>query len=248
MITLKSEKQLEGIRASAKILAGLHNQLTLYVKEGLTTGQIDAFCYNYITDNNAVPAFLGYMDYPATACISVNEEVIHGIPGKRVLKEGDIVSIDLGVNLNGYFSDAAQTLIIGSADPEIEKLVSVTKECLAAGIQAAGTGKRISDISRAVFSIADKNGYGVVREYCGHGVGLALHEEPQISNYVSSGSNPRIRPGMVLAIEPMINLGTKNILHMPDGWTVITADRKPSAHWEHSIAVHKDHIEVLTAF
>jgi methionyl aminopeptidase len=248
MITLKNEKQIEGIRKSAKILASLHRELNVVIKEGVTTKEVDTFCYDFIVGHNAIPAFLGYMDYPASACISVNEEVIHGIPGKRVLCDGDIVSIDLGVILNGYFSDAAQTIIIGKTDPEIAKLVQVTKECLEAAIIAADTGKRISDISRAVFNHANKNGYGVVREYCGHGVGLALHEEPQIANYVSAGQNPRLRPGMVLAIEPMINMGSRNILHLDDGWTVVTADSLPSAHWEHTIAVHKDHIEVLTAF
>ncbi|NQT58103.1 MAG: type I methionyl aminopeptidase [Bacteroidetes bacterium] len=248
MITLKTEKQIEGIRKSAKILASLHRELNVVMKEGVTTKEIDKFCYDFIVGHNAKPAFLGYMDYPASSCISVNEEVIHGIPGKRVLCDGDIVSIDLGVVLDGYFSDAAQTIIIGNADMETTKLVQVTKQCLEAAIKAAETGKRISDISKAVYALAKKNGYGVVREYCGHGVGLALHEEPQISNYVSSGQNPRIRPGMVLAIEPMINMGSRKIIHLPDGWTVVTADSLPSAHWEHTIAVHKDHIEVLTAF
>ncbi len=248
MITLKTEIQIDGIRKSAKILGSLHRELSGLLKVGMTTEEIDKFCYDFIVGHNAVPAFLGYMDYPASACISINEEIIHGIPGKRVLNDGDVVSIDLGVILNGYFSDAAQTIIIGTANPETKKLVEVTKECLDAAIKAAGTGKRINDISRAVFNHANKNGYGVVREYCGHGVGLALHEEPQISNYVSSGQNPRIRPGMVLAIEPMVNMGSRKIVHLDDGWTVITADSLPSAHWEHTIAVHKDHIEVLTAF
>ncbi len=248
MITLKTEKQIDGIRKSAKILASLHRELNGIMKEGVTTKEVDKFCHNFIVGHNAIPAFLGYMDYPASSCISVNEEVIHGIPGKRVLMNGDIVSIDLGVILNGFFSDAAQTIIIGNTEPEIAKLVQVTKDCLDAAVKSAGTGKRISDISRAVFNLANENGYGVVREYCGHGVGLALHEDPQIPNYVSAGANPRIRPGMVLAIEPMINLGSKKIVHLDDGWTVITADSLPSAHWEHTIAVHKDHIEVLTAF
>lgn len=248
MITLKTEKQLDGIRKSSKILASLHRELNSFMKVGITTKEIDKYCYDFIVGHNAIPAFLGYMDYPASACISINEEIIHGIPGKRILCDGDIVSIDLGVILDGYFSDAAQTIMIGDTDPVIEKLVQVTKECLEAAIKAAGTGKRISDISRAVFNHANMNGYGVVREYCGHGVGLALHEEPQIANYVSSGQNPRIRPGMVLAIEPMINLGSRKIMHLDDGWTVVTADSLPSAHWEHTIAVHKDHIEVLTAF
>jgi methionyl aminopeptidase len=248
MITLKSEKQLDGIRASARILAALHKALTLYVKAGMTTQEIDRYCYGFIRDHHAVPAFLGYMDYPATACISVNEEIIHGIPGKRVLNEGDIVSIDLGVNLDGYFSDAAQTIRIGTVEEKTSRLVEVTKQCLEAGIAAAAAGNRISDISRAVFRIADSSGYGVVREYCGHGVGLSPHEEPSVTNYVSRGANPRIRPGMVLAIEPMINLGTSEIAHLSDGWTVVTADGMPSAHWEHTVAVLEDRTEVLTAF
>lgn len=248
MITLKTEKQIDGIRKSAVILSLLHRELLGVIKEGVTTKEIDRFSYDFISGHHAIPAFLGYMDFPASTCISVNDEVIHGIPGKRVLCEGDIVSIDIGVILDGYFSDAAQTIIIGSTSLETEKLVQVTRQCLDAAIKAAETGKRIRDISRAVYNLAKENGYGVVREYCGHGVGLELHEEPQIPNYLSSGHNPRIKPGMVLAIEPMINRGSGKINLLPDGWTVVTSDSLPSAHWEHTIAVQKDHIEVLTAF
>lgn len=248
MITLKSERQIDGIRESGKVLGSLHRELPGFVKPGITTGEIDRFIHDYIVNRNGYPSFLGYMDFPASSCISVNEEVIHGIPGDRVLHSGDIVGIDIGVTLNGFISDAAQTIIIGSASPEVEKLVEVTRESLSAAVQAAERGKRISDISRAVFRTVDAHGYGVVKEYCGHGVGLDLHEEPQIPNYIGIGPNPRLKPGMVLAIEPMINLGTRNIDHLDDGWTVVTADRKPSAHWEYTIVIHKDRIEVLTAF
>lgn len=248
MITLKSERQIDGIRESGKVLGALHRELPGLVKPGITTGEIDRFIHEYIVTRNGYPSFLGYMNFPASSCISVNEEVIHGIPGDRVLHSGDIVSIDIGVTLNGFISDAAQTVIVGSASPEVEKLVQVTRESLSAAVKAAEKGRRISDISRAVFRTADAHGYGVVKEYCGHGVGLDLHEEPQIPNYVGIGPNPRLRPGMVLAIEPMINLGTNKIDHLDDGWTVVTADRKPSAHWEYTIVIHKDRIEVLTAF
>lgn len=247
MIVRKNEEQIEGIRRSCRLLARLHEELRSFVKEGQTTGEIDSFCYTYIKDHGGIPAFLGYMDFPATACISVNEEIIHGIPGKRVVRPGDIVSIDLGIELDGYFSDAAQSIIIPEGSPELERLNRVTKECLDRAVSVVREGARIHDISRAVFSHANSFGYGVVREYCGHGVGLSQHEEPQIPNYVGVGPNPRLRSGMVLAIEPMINMGSKAIKHLSDGWTVVTRDSYPSAHWEHTVLVLEDAVEILTA-
>lgn len=247
MIIIKTKEQIERIRESCKLLAELHNELRSYVCEGMTTKDIDMFCYDFIVKHKAKPAFLNYMGYPASACVSVNEEIIHGIPGKKKIVSGDIVSIDIGIDLNGYISDAAQTIAIGKTTPEIEKLIRITRECLDKAVLQAVAGNRIHDISRAVFKHATANGFSVVREYCGHGVGLEVHEEPQIPNYVSVGPNPRIKPGMVLAIEPMINLGKRNIKNLDDGWTVITADGLPSAHWEHTVAVFEDHMEILTA-
>jgi len=196
----------------------------------------------------ARPAFLGYQGYPAAVCVSVNEAVIHGIPGKRKLNEGDIVSIDCGLEHRGFFSDAALTLPVGRVSPEAEKLMRVTRECLERAVEKAVFGARIHDISAAVYRHARDSGFGVVRDYCGHGVGLALHEEPQVPNYVGLGPNPRLREGMVLAVEPMINAGGDEVEVLEDGWTVVTADGRLSAHFEHTIAVFRDRTEVLTSW
>lgn len=249
MITLKTPDQIKYIGDSCRLLAQLHDALETFIEPGLSTLEIDRFCHDFIVRHKGRPAFLNYMGFPASACISVNDEVIHGIPGKRRIEKGDLVSIDLGIDLNGYYSDAARTFIAGgSSSEENERLVRVTKRCLELGIEGASKPNgRIHDISAPIFKHADSNGFGVVRDYCGHGVGLALHEEPQVPNYVSAMSpNPRLREGMVLAIEPMINLGTKNIRHLDDGWTVITADGKPSAHFEHTIAITSDGVRILT--
>lgn len=249
MIQLKTTHQIDLIRQSCKLLAQLFEALPSQVEEGKTTADIDKFCYDFITDNGGKPAFLNYQGYPGTACISLNDEVIHGIPSpKRRLKQGDLVSIDLGINLNGYFSDSARTFIIGETTAEREALVRVTEESLYRGIEAAQkSGARIHDISSAIYTYATTHGFAVVRDYCGHGVGLALHEDPQVPNFVSPrGANPRLRPGMVLAIEPMINLGTKGVKVLRDGWTVVTIDGEPSAHFEHTIAVTPTGIEILT--
>ena len=252
MITIKSEKQIEGIRKSCHELAKLLDILEGgFIKEGMNTKEIDDFCHNYIVNLGGKPAFLGYGGFPASACISVNDVVIHGIPSrKQIVKNGDLVSVDLGINLDGYISDSARTIIVGGkSSPENEKLCKVTRECLALGIKAASKkNARVSDIGRAVSSHANKNGYGVVKDYCGHGVGLELHESPEIPNYVSHISpNPRLRAGMVIAIEPMINMGSGKVNdNFEDGWTVKTADGKASAHFEHTIAITKDGIEILT--
>jgi methionyl aminopeptidase len=249
MITLKSPDQIKRIEESCRLLAQLLDNLESFISAEMTTKEIDTYCYNFITKHKGRPAFLNYMGFPASACISVNEEVIHGIPGKKKIYNGDLVSVDLGIDLNGYFSDSARTYIVGgSSTPDNERLVQVTKQCLEVGIEGANKKKgRIHDISAPIYTLADSHGFGVVRDYCGHGVGLAVHEEPQVPNYVSALSpNPRLREGMVLAIEPMINLGTKNIINLDDGWTVITADGKPSAHFEHTIAITNEGVKILT--
>ncbi|WP_422480730.1 type I methionyl aminopeptidase [Pleomorphochaeta sp. DL1XJH-081] len=249
MITLKTPDQIKGIEASCRLLAQLHDSLGGFIEPGMTTKEIDNYCYDFIVSHKGRPAFLNYMGFPASACISVNDEVIHGIPGKRKIEKGDLVSIDLGIDLKGYYSDAARTFIAGgSSTKENELLVKVTKECLELGIEGAKRpNARIHDISAPIYKHANSFGFGVVRDYCGHGVGLSLHEEPQIPNYVSARSpNPRLRVGMVLAIEPMINLGTKNIRDLDDGWTVVTADGKPSAHFEHTVAITEDGVKILT--
>jgi len=246
MIKLKNSKQIEGIRKSCRLLAQVYLKLIPQVGEGLTTAELDKIARELITSRGGRPAFLNYDGYPGALCTSVNHQVIHGIPGNYKLQNGDIISLDLGIELNGFFSDQAVTLPIGSVSPDAEKLMRVTSECLYRGIDAAREGNRVKDISRAVQAHASAHGFGVVREFCGHGVGLAVHEEPQIPNYVGPGPNPRLKAGMVVAIEPMINLGTDAVHVLDDGWTVETADHSLSAHFEHTVVILKGKTEILT--
>lgn len=252
MIRLKNENQMAGIRASCALLSSLYAELRPMIVAGITTGELDSFAERFILDHGGKPAFLNYGDesnpFPATLCISINEEVIHGIPGKRRIQPGDVVGIDSGIDLGGYFSDAAFTVAVSPVSPETEKLLRVTQECLIRAIAAVKPGARIHDVSRAVFSHARANGYGVVRQYCGHGVGFSQHEDPQVPNYVGSGPNPRMVPGMVLAIEPMINAGGDGVGELADGWTIVTLDGSMSAHFEHTVAVTSTGSEVMTAW
>ncbi len=228
------------------MLSVMYEELKPMVKPGVTPKELDTFAYDFIKRNGGKPAFLGYEGFPATLCISVNEVVIHGIPSDRPLAEGDIVGIDGGIELDGYFSDAAMTLPVGAISKDAQKLLDVTRESLRLALEQISPHARISDISRAVFSYATKNGLKVVRQYCGHGVGLEMHEDPQIPNYVSPGPNPRLMPGMVLAIEPMINIGTSDVRVLDDDWTVVTMDGSLSAHFEHTVLVTDSGCEVLT--
>jgi methionyl aminopeptidase len=246
MIKLKSVNEINGIRESCKFLAETHKELAKLVEIGISTNELDKFARNYIEQRGGIPAFLGYMDYPASLCTSINEVVIHGIPTDRKLIDGDIISLDLGINYKGFFSDAAVTLPVGNISEEAAKLIRITKESLFRGIEKAVMGNRIHDVSRAVYNHAKSENYGVVRDFCGHGVGFSPHEAPQVPNYVGSGANPRIKKGMVLAIEPMINLGVDEVRVLDDDWTVLTMDKKISAHWEHTVAVFEDHTEILT--
>ncbi|MGA2764101.1 MAG: type I methionyl aminopeptidase [Spirochaetia bacterium] len=248
MIRLKNEKEIAGIRESGRLLSRTLEELKKLVSEGVATRELDLFARSYIESHGGKPWFLGYMNYPASLCVSINNEVIHGIPGSRRMRAGDIVSLDLGVNLNGYFSDAAITLPVGPVSRKREALLRVTRECLALAVEQALAGNRISDISRAVYEHAVGKSCGVVRDYCGHGVGFAPHEDPQVPNYVGAGPNPRLKEGMVLAIEPMINSGTGDVELLEDGWTVVTADGSDSAHFEHTVVVLKDRMEILTRF
>ena len=248
MIRLKNPAEISIIREASHILTDTLARLEEMTVEGVATEELDRFARDHIRSRGAEPAFLGYMDYPASVCISVNEEVIHGIPGKRRLKAGDIVSLDLGVNLRGYYSDAAVTLPVDPVAPGRARLMRVTRECLALGVEQAVAGNRINDVSQAIYAHARRNGMEVVRQYCGHGVGFSQHEEPQIPNYVSRGPNPRLKPGMVLALEPMVNLGGWEVDLLEDQWTVVTSDRSDSAHFEHTIAILKEGTEVLTAY
>lgn len=248
MIKLKTKSEIERIRESGRILAETHYELKKIVEPGMTTHELDRFAKSYIEKKGAVPAFLGYMDYPASLCVSINNEVIHGIPGKRRLKNGDVLSLDLGVDLNGYFSDMAFSMAVGTVTEEAATIIRETRVCLSKGISAVGPGKRINDIGKAVSDHAARFGYGVVKDYCGHGVGYSQHEEPQVPNYARKMPNPRLKPGMVIAIEPMINLGTGDVVLLDDGWTVETADGALSAHWEHTVAVTENGYDILTDF
>ena len=248
MIRLKNDKQIEGIRKSCHLLADMFNFVIPKVKAGMSTKELDDLCKHFIVSHGGKPAWYKE-DFPGAACISINEEVIHGIPSKKkIIQDGDLVSLDVGIDLGGYISDSSHTVLVGNVKPELKKLDDVTLQCLQAGIAACKPGNRIGDIARAVQDIAEKHGYGIVSEYCGHGVGLDVHDDPSIPNTLDAlDSNPRIQAGMVLAIEPMINLGTADVKVLKDGWTVVTADGKPSAHEEHTVAVFRDHTEILTA-
>ncbi|MDR1836530.1 MAG: type I methionyl aminopeptidase [Treponema sp.] len=249
MIRLKNEKQIEGIRKSCKMLSAMYRELIPLVKPGVQTIEIDMWVKDWIKKAGGRPVFLGYCikknPFPATICISINEEVIHGIPSKRRIRDGDLVSLDCGIDLGGFISDQAVSIEAGKVAKAVHDLNTVTRECLYRGIEAARAGDRLLQISRAVEKHAKNSGYGIVSEYCGHGVGLALHEDPQVPNY-PHGANPKMNNGMVLAIEPMINMGTENVRVLDDGWTVITDDGQISAHWEHTIAIFNGHTEILT--
>lgn len=216
-------------------------------RAGATTADLDRIAEEQTLKRKAKPAFKGYRGFPASLCISINEEVVHGIPSpKRVLKPGDVVGLDFGVIYDGYYGDSAMTVSIGKIPPEVERLLRVTEQALYRAIEQALPGNFLSDIAGAVQRLADANNYGIVREFCGHGIGRSLHEDPPVLNYVQNGKGPKIKPGFVLAIEPMINLGTEKVKVLADGWTVITADGKPSAHFEHTIAVTPDGPVILT--
>jgi len=249
MIRLKNEKQIDGIRKSCHMLSAMYRELIPLVKPGVETIEIDKWVQNWIKNSGGRPAFLGVGSkrnpYPAAICISINNEVIHGIPSKRKISGGDLVSLDCGIDLDGFISDQAITLETGKVSAEAHRLSTVTRECLYAGIKEAGAGNRLLQIARAVQSHALAAGFGVVHQFCGHGVGLALHEDPPISN-VPHGPNPKLAAGMVIAIEPMINAGTGDVETLDDGWTVVTADDRLSAHWEHTVAIFPDHTEILT--
>ncbi len=247
MIVLKSSRELEIMKEACKISAEALQLAGEAVKEGVSTYEIDKIAYDFIIKCGAKPNFLGYGGFPATACISVNDEVIHGIPSKkRIIKNGDIVSIDLGAVKNGYNGDNAATFICGSCSPEVKRLVDTTRESLYKGIEAAVPGGRIGDIGNAVQTYCEERGFSVVRDFVGHGVGTKLHEEPSVPNFGHAGRGIRLLPGMTLAIEPMINLGTHMVKTLSDGWTVKTADGKASAHFENTIAITSNGPVILT--
>jgi methionyl aminopeptidase len=246
MIIRKSTKEIEKMRAAGRVVADTHVKLMAMIEPGITLRQLDQFAEANIRSYGAIPTFKGYRGFPATLCTSINEEVVHGIPSDRVLKEGEIVSIDCGATLDGFVGDSAITVPIGTISDELQHLLQVTEESLYKGIEAAQVGSRLFDISYAIQAAIEPHNFGIVRDYCGHGVGRELHQEPQVPNYGRAGTGPRIKAGWCLALEPMVNLGTHEVQTLSDGWTVVTRDRKPSAHFEHSIAITEDGPIILT--
>ncbi len=237
MITIKSAQDIEQMRAAGRVVEETLLLLEQSVRIGITTAELDRIADTFIRSKGAYPTFLNYNGYPKSICISVNDEVVHGIPGKRKLKDGDIVSCDVGATLDGFVGDAARTFLVGNVPQETQDLVRITRECFFEGLKYCRVGYRISDISKAIQKHAESHGYGVVRELVGHGVGRKLHEDPEVPNYYSPRARQRLEAGMTIAVEPMINLGTAKIWQLDDGWTVTTQDGKPSAHYENSIAI-----------
>ena len=252
MIYIKTKKEIDYIRESCKITAETLQLLKRYVKAGITTKELDQIAEDYIKSNNAVAAFKGYsqggssIDYPGAICASIDNEVVHGIPGNRVLKNGEIISLDVGVQKNGYFGDAALSVAVGEITGEKQRLMDVTEKSLYMGIEQAVNDNKVHDISYAVQRYVEDNGFSVVRDLCGHGVGKYLHEEPSIPNFGKKGSGPKLKNGMTIAIEPMVNMGKYNVKTDYDGWTVLTIDGLPSAHFEHTILVSNGKPEILT--
>jgi methionyl aminopeptidase len=248
MIYLKTEEEIDLIKESAQVLGKAHAEVAQWVKPGVATKRLDTIAEDYIRDFGGTPSFKGFNNFPASLCISVNEVVVHGFPSGYVLKEGDIVSIDCGVKLNGFHSDSAYTYPVGEVAEDVMKLLIATKKSLYKGIEQAVDGLRMGDIGHAVQSFVEERGYTVVRELVGHGLGRSLHESPEVPNYGKRGRGIRLKEGMVLAIEPMINLGAKSVVQERDGWTIRTSDRKYSAHFEHTVVVRKGKPEILTTF
>ena len=247
-VVIKNPDEINAIRKSSLLVGKTLAEIAKIVEPGVTTLQLDKVAETFIRDHGAYPGFLGYHDFPNSICASVNQAVVHGIPNTQPLKEGDIVSVDIGVFWEGFWGDSAFTFAVGNVSNDLKKLLEATRMCLELGIEQAAIGKRIGDIGYAVQNHAETNGYGVVRELVGHGVGIQLHEAPEVPNYGRRGHGLVMTEGMVLAIEPMINLGTKNVRQLKDGWTIETQDGKPSAHFEHTVAVGKNGAEKLSSF
>lgn len=246
MIICKTERELEIMRQAGKIVALTHKELKKHIKPGISTKELDSIAEKIIRSHDAIPSFKGYNGFTGSICASVNEELVHGIPGKRVLKEGDIISIDIGAEYNGYHGDSAWTYAVGKITEEDQKLLDVTEASLYKGLEEAKPGERLSNISHAIQSYVESFGFSIVREYVGHGIGKSLHEDPHIPNYGPPGKGPRLKPGMVLAIEPMVNAGKRYVKTLSDNWTVVTTDGKNCAHFEHTVAITETGYEILT--
>lgn len=248
MIYYKTIEEIERIRESSLLVARTLAEVAKRIGPGVTSLELDKLAEEFIRDHGAIPAFKGYNGFPASLCVSPNSEVVHGIPNSKPFKEGDIVSVDCGVLKNEYYGDSAYTFPIGEVSAAVRNLLRVTKESLYRGISVAVEGKRLQDISYEIQTYCESNGYSVVRELVGHGIGKKLHEAPEVPNFGKRGSGPKLKQGLVIAIEPMINMGRKNVLHGKDGWTITTQDGLPSAHFEHTIAIGKDKAEILSSF
>jgi methionyl aminopeptidase len=248
MMYYKTEEEIDLIRESSLLVAKTLAEIAGLIKPGITTQALDEIAEEFIRDNGGMPAFKGYNGFPNTLCVSPNDQVVHGIPNGRALKDGDILSVDCGVVMNGYYGDSAFTYEVGEVDVQIKQLLKVTKESLYKGIEMAVAGNRVGDIGYAVQKHAESFGYGVVRELVGHGVGKNLHESPEVPNYGKKGKGILLKEGLVIAIEPMINMGERGIMQHNDGWTITTLDNKPSAHFEHTIVVRKGKAEILSSF
>lgn len=246
LIKLKNKDEIVLLRRAGRVVASVLKEASCFVRPGVSTADLDRLCEQLIRQQGGEPVFIGYRGYRHATCISVNEEVVHGIPGRRILQEGDIVSLDIGVALNGYCGDTAATFPVGKISAKAEKLLRAGREALKAAIRQARPGKHLGDIGHAVSAVGEKYGYGVVRDLYGHGIGRDLHEDPLIPNYGEPGEGPELRPGMVLAIEPMLNLGGWRVKTLPDGWTVVTEDGSWSCHFEHTIAITDGEPEILT--
>ena len=248
MIHIKTKEEVELLRENNLLVSATLAEVGRHIKPGVTTLELDRIAEEFIRSHGAVPGFLGYGGFPNTLCVSVNENVVHGIPSNYALREGDVVSVDCGTILKGFYGDSAYTFGVGEIAPEVEQLLRVTKESLYKGVEKAVAGGRVGDISAAVQAHAEKYGYGVVRELVGHGLGREMHESPEVPNYGRRGTGPLLKEGMVICIEPMINMGSKNVVFERDGWTVRTKDRKPSAHFEFAVAIRNGEADVLTDF
>jgi methionyl aminopeptidase len=246
MIITKTPREIEIMREAGRIVALTHQELKKHISPGITTKELDAIAEQFILKNDAIPSFKGYNGFPGSICASVNNELVHGIPGDRVLKDGDIITIDIGAKYNGYHGDSAWTYPVGTVDEETKRLLEVTEESLYRGLNEAKPGERLSNISHAIQTYVESNGFSIVREYVGHGVGQDLHEDPQIPHYGPPNKGPRLKPGMVLAIEPMVNAGSRYVKTLADNWTVVTVDGKMCAHFEHTVAITETGYEILT--
>jgi methionyl aminopeptidase len=246
MIICKTPREIEIMREAGKIVALTHQELKKYIVPGITTAELDNIAEKFIRKFDAIPSFKGYNGFSGSICASVNNELVHGIPGDRVLKDGDIISIDIGAKYNGYHGDSAWTYPVGIIDEETARLLDVTEESLFVGLKEAKPGERLSNISHAIQTYVEQNNFSIVREYVGHGVGQDLHEDPQIPHYGPPNKGPRLKPGMVLAVEPMVNAGSRYVKTLADNWTVVTVDGKMCAHFEHTIAITETGYEILT--